>query len=87
MMDNPPRSNDVGMVRRMVKIGLAAGEKFDLEGSGADFQKAIEEGAKNGLAKVKDWAANPVGEFINGWFLSYAGEYGEGGLAPKGGHG
>jgi len=76
MIDNPPRSSDIGMVMRMVKIGLAAGEKFDLEGLDAEVQKAIEEGAKNGLAKIKDWAANPVGESINGWFLIYAGEYG-----------
>jgi hypothetical protein len=76
MMDNPPRSSDIGMVMRMVKIGLAAGEKFALGRLDADLRKVIDEGAKNGLAKVKDWAANPVGESINGWFLLYAGEYG-----------
>ncbi|MUL83046.1 MULTISPECIES: DUF1254 domain-containing protein [unclassified Mycolicibacterium] len=75
MKDNPPAEADKPMVDRMAKLGIAPGEKFDIDKLGSDVAAALKSVPKDGfdkiMARFKDL------QDINGWrFTTQTGQYG-----------
>jgi len=69
MKTNPPASADAPMLAKLAQIGIVPGQPFELGKGGADFAKAVADGASAGKAKVKELGAHPGGEIVNGWIV------------------
>ncbi|MGV0739289.1 DUF1254 domain-containing protein [Mycobacterium syngnathidarum] len=75
MKDNPPAEADKPIVDKMAKLGIVAGEKFDLGKLDADVAAALQSVPKEGVDKIMAAANN--WEDINGWrFTTKTGQYG-----------
>ena len=75
MKDNPPTEADKPIVDNMAKLGIVAGEKFDINKLGADVAAALQSVPQEGLDKIKAHF-NELGD-VNGWqFTTKAGQYG-----------
>lgn len=75
MKDNPPTAADQPMVDRMAKLGIVAGEKFDINKFGTDVADALKSVPKEGfdmiMARFKEL------DTVNGWrFTTKTGLYG-----------
>jgi len=68
MVNNPPASTDTDIVTKMAKIGVVAGQKFDMTKN-----PKIAEGLRGvpalALKKIMDHQ-DDAGKFINGWLFS-----------------
>lgn len=65
MMQHPPHLVDQPLVARMRRLGLVAGEAFDVDALDADVRDAIETGAVSAKARMERMAAmHPV---VDGW--------------------
>ena len=75
MKDNPPAPADSVLVRRMVSIGLVAGQPFDTTRLGPEGTAALAEVPKRGLERILAYERNvPV---VNGWrYSTRTGTYG-----------
>jgi hypothetical protein len=68
MKDNPPAPADSVLVRRMVSIGLVAGQPFDTTRLGPEATAALAEVPKRGLERILAYERNvPI---VNGWHYS-----------------
>ncbi|HEY9391171.1 MAG TPA: DUF1254 domain-containing protein [Mycobacteriales bacterium] len=77
MVDNPCRAADQPMIDRMAGVGIRPGEPLDWSTLDDVTRRAMERGARQGLATVVAEGRTPRGELRNGWTLSYdLGEYG-----------
>ncbi|WP_435405353.1 DUF1254 domain-containing protein [Mycolicibacterium farcinogenes] len=75
MKDNPPTEADKPIVDNMAKLGIVAGEKFELNKLGSDVAAALQSVPKDGAAKIMS-RFNEL-EDVNGWrFTTQTGEYG-----------
>ncbi|OMB87672.1 DUF1254 domain-containing protein [Mycolicibacterium conceptionense] len=75
MKDNPPTEADKPIVDKMAKLGIVAGEKFELSKLGSDVAAALQSVPKDGAAKIMS-RFNEL-EDVNGWrFTTQTGEYG-----------
>ena len=64
--DNPPAPDDAPMVEKLARLGIAPGKPFLLDKPDAASARAIQGGAKDGLASIVALAKNtPAG--TNGW--------------------
>lgn len=76
MEDNPPAEADAPMVAKMAKLGIAAGEPFDIEGLDPAIQQALQDVPKDGVEEIAA-TFKSAGENINGWvFTTKTGLYG-----------
>jgi len=66
MKRNPPAAIDAPLLRRMVKIGLAPGRDFDISRVERAVAMAIQEGPRNGIARMVQHFAGATTE-ANGW--------------------
>jgi hypothetical protein len=66
MKVNPPHMTDNDMIARMKRIGITAGESFDLGKAAPEVQQALERAAKDALELMQEKQAtlNPL---VNGW--------------------
>lgn len=73
---NAHAAADTAFIKDLAKIGVVAGKEFDSSKLDANTLQAIEQGIKNGIAKIK--GGLPEGKEINGWsmFLQNMGSYG-----------
>lgn len=75
MKDNPPTEADRQIVESMAKLGIVAGEKFDINKFGSDVAAALQSVPKEGVDKIL--ARFQEVEDINGWrFTTQTGQYG-----------
>jgi len=76
LKDNPPAAEDADVVARLAKLGIVAGEKFDLEKLDSQIRQAVVEAPKAGLKKITDHFRT-AGVDLNGWvFTTKTGRYG-----------
>ena len=74
---NPPAKEDGPLVERMAKLGIVAGQPFDMSKLDANAQNSIQEGAKSGLDAIVAAAKGSTGDIRNGWTInSDLGRYG-----------
>ncbi len=72
MASNPPSTVDKPVVDQMARIGLTAGTPFNWSSVNTTIQKAVAQGAKDGLAQVNAAGLNPPGAVaIHGWSFNY----------------
>ena len=78
MVPNPPSTLDKPVVDQMARIGIVAGKPFDWNGLNTTMQKAVTQGAKDGLAQVNAAGQHPPGVVvIHNWgCLYHLGNYG-----------
>lgn len=75
MKDNPPAEADKPMVDKMAKLGIVAGEKFDMSKLGADVAQALQSVPKDGYDKIMSRFSEL--DDVNGWqFTTQTGQYG-----------
>lgn len=67
MKSNPPPAADAPMLRELEKLGIAPGRAFDVAQLGPKGGKALQQGAKSGLAKLIAEAKGKIGKVENGW--------------------
>jgi hypothetical protein len=67
MKDNPPTANDEPMVNRLGRLGLVAGEPFDLSRLPASIADAVEGGVAAGRARLHGANLSAIGHAANGW--------------------
>lgn len=81
MKDNPPAEADKPMVDKMAKLGIVAGEKFDMSKLGADVAQALQSVPKDGYDKIMSRFSEL--DDVNGWqFTTQTGQYGTDYLQP-----
>jgi hypothetical protein len=75
MKDNPPAEADKPIVDRMARLGIGAGENFDINNLGADTASALQSVPKEGFDKIMAHFKDL--EDVNGWrFTTQTGQYG-----------
>ncbi len=75
MKDNPPADADKPTIDKMAKIGIEAGEPFDIDRLGAEAVSALQSVPKEGFDKIA--ARFKDVKNINGWrFSTQTGQYG-----------
>lgn len=75
MKDNPPAEADKPIVDKMAELGIAPGEKFDINKLGSDVAAALQSVPKEGVDKIM--ARFKELEDVNGWrFTTQTGQYG-----------
>lgn len=75
MKDNPPGPGDAPMLATLAKLGIVTGRPFDMSQLDPDIARGITDGHKAGLEKIIG-AADAAGKNVNGWHISFTGEYG-----------
>jgi hypothetical protein len=76
MKDNPPAAADAPMVEKLAKLGIAAGQKFELSKLDPAVAKALQGVPKVAQAKIMGHFKD-AGEHKNGWvFTTNTGIYG-----------
>lgn len=68
---HPPHLSDGSILLRMRRIGLEPGQDFDCDSLSEELQRALDEGAAQGLKTIQEAAANQR-EARNGWAISTA---------------
>jgi hypothetical protein len=77
MRGNPPATVDAESVNRFAGIGIGPGEKFEMKNVAPTISKGLEEGVREGHARIVAEAKKPLGQTVNGWhFVTDAGPYG-----------
>jgi hypothetical protein len=76
MKANPPAEADAPMVAKLAKLGIVAGQDFDIAKLGPAAQKGLERARDAGLERIAAHLKQ-AGKVMNGWVFPYpAGEYG-----------
>jgi hypothetical protein len=80
MKANPPAAADAPMLAKLAQLGIVPGQPFDVAALGSKSGKALQQGAKAGLAKLIAEAKGKIGKVENGWVTtrdlgSYGGKY------------
>jgi uncharacterized protein (TIGR03000 family) len=76
MNDNPPAKADAPMVVKMARIGIVAGQEFDISKLDPAIAKALQDVPKTGLETIKAHFKK-AGKDINGWqLMTQTGLYG-----------
>lgn len=71
MKNNPPAEADAPTVAKLAGIGVFAGQRFNMNKSGADLAKAIAEGVEDGKKRVIELGHNPGNmKMVNGWAIT-----------------
>lgn len=74
MVGNPPSQGDGPMLKRIASLGIGPGKAFNMASFTPEVQRAIEEGAADGVKVMKD---TPRGKNVNGWDIALdLGRYG-----------
>jgi hypothetical protein len=74
----PPAEADSTMIDNMKKIGLVAGQEWDINKFSPELQAKLREVPKKAFAKLRDMQQNPPADWIkNNWlYITSTGEYG-----------
>jgi len=74
MKDNPPTAEDAPMVAKLAKLGIVAGEPFDINALSPEVAKALQAVPKLGFGKIMGWMKGSIvagmNKDINGWVFS-----------------
>ena len=74
MNDNPPTAEDAPMVAKLAKLGIVAGEPFDINALSPEAAKALQAVPKLGFGKIMGWMKGSIvagmNKDINGWVFS-----------------
>src|SRR6266508_3442612 len=74
---NPPAKEDAPVVEKMKKLGIVAGQPFDLSKLDAATAKGVEDGAKSAHDAIVAAAKGSTGDLRNGWTIHWdLGRYG-----------
>jgi len=74
---NPPAPADAPMVEKAKKLGIVAGQPFDMSKLDAAAAKGIEDGSKGALEAIVLAAKGSMGDLRNGWTINWdLGRYG-----------
>ncbi|WP_405835763.1 hypothetical protein OG528_02350 [Streptomyces platensis] len=77
MADNPAKPEDAPVVERMALLGVVPGRPYDGDALSPKAQRAIAEGAAEGLPRVRSAGRTPRAEVLDGWMTPYdIGSYG-----------
>lgn len=77
LQGNPPAKADSQVLEQIKNLGLVPGQPFDVSKLDAASAKAVEEGAKAGLAAIVAAAKGSTGDLRNGWTVHWdLGRYG-----------
>jgi hypothetical protein len=77
MKENPPAAADASALKRFAPLGIAPGKPFDLTTFDPAVAKSLQDGVRNGLAKIIAEAKAEHGQVLNGWeFMTDVGSYG-----------
>ncbi|GAA5613156.1 hypothetical protein Spla01_04324 [Streptomyces platensis] len=77
MADNPAKPEDAPVVERIALLGVVPGRPYDWDALSPEAQRAIAEGAAEGLARVRSAGRTPRAEVVDGWMTPYdIGSYG-----------
>jgi hypothetical protein len=77
MKPNPPAEADLSLIKRLSRIDVGPGLKFDLYSHDDSFVRAIEGGAIEAQVRIISEARKGRGETRNGWqFVTNVGRYG-----------
>jgi hypothetical protein len=68
MKDNPPAAADAEFVKKLAVIGMVVGKDFD-KAQDATIAQALEQGVREGRAKLLAATMQPKGKALNGWTL------------------
>ena len=71
LVDNPPRTQDRGLMERVRRLGLFAGCEDAWMGGDPGLQRAVERGTSRGRAAVRARAASAMGEACGRWHIDY----------------
>ncbi len=74
----PPAEADSTMIENMKKIGIVAGQPWDISQFSPELQAKLKEVPKKGFAKLRQMQQNPPADWIkNNWlYITATGEYG-----------
>ncbi len=76
LKDNPPAKEDAEMVDKLSRIGIAAGQNFDIASFSPEVAKALENAVKQGQEQIMAHEKE-AGQIRNGWiYPAKAGSYG-----------
>lgn len=75
MQNNPPSKSDKSMVKDLKKLGIIAGQPFDMSKENAVIAQALQQSTKTGLQQIVENIKN-IGHKINGWQIQSLGTYG-----------
>lgn len=75
MGENPPAEADGPMVARLARLGIVAGQPYDLSSVDPAIARGITDGQKAGLEKIVGELGR-LGKKVNGWQITFTGEYG-----------
>ena len=74
---NPPAKEDAPVVEKMKKLGIVAGQPFDVSKLDAATAKGVEDGAKSAHDAIVAAAKGSTGDLRNGWTIHWdLGRYG-----------
>lgn len=74
---NPPAKDDAAVVEKMKKLGIVAGQPFDMSKFDAAAAKGVEDGAKSAHDAIVAAAKGSTGDLRNGWTIHWdLGRYG-----------
>ncbi|HEX2329438.1 MAG TPA: DUF1254 domain-containing protein [Candidatus Angelobacter sp.] len=77
MKTNPPAQDDLPLIRRIARIDIGPGHKFDLHTRDLSWVRAVEGGAIEAQVRIISEARKEHGETRNGWqFVTNVGRYG-----------
>jgi hypothetical protein len=76
MKSNPPAAADAPMVAKLVKLGIVAGQQFDISKLSAPAREALANVPERGFEQIMSHFKE-AGENLNGWtFTTHGGVYG-----------
>jgi hypothetical protein len=76
LKENPPAAADAELVKKLAVIGIVVGKDFDSKAQDAAIAQALEQGVREGRAKLLAATKQPKGKTLNGWtFLEDLGRY------------
>lgn len=77
MKENPPATADAPMLAKLGQLGVVPGQAFVVANLGKGGDKALQQGAKAGLAKLISEARGKTANEVNGWaIIGDLGRYG-----------
>jgi hypothetical protein len=81
LKDNPPAAADTPVVAKLTRLGIVAGQPFDINKLGPEVAASLQAVPKLCVQKIMGWAKESIAEGankdINGWlFTTRAGVYG-----------
>jgi len=75
--ENPPAAADAEAMKKFAAIGIAPGQKFNVQDFDPAVKSALEKGMKEAFQEIAAKAQKPPSKVVNGWMLTYdLGSYG-----------